>query len=112
MGTIIKYKNYIAEVELDDTILHGRILNLRNVITFETTDATKVQEEFKNAVNDYIEWCKEDGVEPEKPYSGNLFFRTTPKTHKEIQNYATAHGKTMNNVLEEAWNAFLSKKLG
>jgi predicted HicB family RNase H-like nuclease len=34
-------------------------------------------------VDDYIEWCLEEGVQPEKPYSGNFNVRLPPSLHRE-----------------------------
>ncbi|HNU92863.1 MAG TPA: type II toxin-antitoxin system HicB family antitoxin, partial [Spirochaetota bacterium] len=28
-------------------------------------------------------WCKEEGVEPEKPYSGKFNLRISPELHRE-----------------------------
>ena len=48
------------------------LINSRSVITFHGTTVDELEEEFHNSVNDYLEWCKEDCVETEKPYSGRF----------------------------------------
>lgn len=69
--TMLEYKGYVAEVEFDDTIevLHGRVVNSEPypIATFEATDAKSVRKEFERSVDEYLEWCAEDGVEPRRP---------------------------------------------
>ena len=44
----------------------------------------ELRREFQLSVDDYLEWCKEDGVTPEKPYSGKFNLRLTPELHKKV----------------------------
>ena len=69
---MMKYKGYIGMVEYDDEahIFHGEVVNTRDVITFEGESVQEIEQAFHGSVDDYIDWCREDGVEPEKPYSG------------------------------------------
>ncbi len=53
-------------------------------------------------MDDYLAFCAERGEEPEKPYSGNLPFRTTPELHRRIALAATAAGKSINAWLSDA----------
>ena len=43
-----------------------------------------MENEFHASVDDYLEWCKEYGVEPEKPYSGKFNVRISPLLHDKI----------------------------
>ena len=43
-----------------------------------------MENKFHASVDDYLEWCKEDGVEPEKPYSGKFNVRISPLLHGKI----------------------------
>ena len=65
------YKGYVAKIEYDEdnNVFTGMVINTRTVITFSGTSVQELEKEFKNSVEDYLEWCKEDGVSPEKPYS-------------------------------------------
>ena len=66
------YKGYVAKIEFDEdnSIFTGMVINTRTVITFSGTSVRELEKEFRNSVEDYLEWCREDGVSPEKPYSG------------------------------------------
>lgn len=61
----IQYKGYIANIKYDteNNILHGKIENIEDLIVFESTDITKIEDEFHKAVDDYIAFCKEIGKE-------------------------------------------------
>ena len=70
----MEYKGYIARVELDDEagILHGEVINTRDVITFEGTSIEELREALADSVDDYLAFCAEQGQEPETPFSGTF----------------------------------------
>jgi len=114
MSGVIKYKGYTAQVEFDSdaNVFHGEVLHLRDVITFEGTSVEELEEEFKNSVEDYLEWCAEEGQEPEKPYSGQFLTRTTPEIHRDAATAAAARGSSLNAYVTEAIEEKLGRDLG
>ncbi len=66
------YKGYAGMAEYDDEagIFHGEVINTRDVITFEGESLSDAEKAFRESVDDYLAWCREDGKEPDKPYSG------------------------------------------
>jgi predicted HicB family RNase H-like nuclease len=66
---ILEYQGYRASVEpdIDAGILFGRVLDVTTVITFAAERVDEIVERFHEAIDDYIEWCQEDGIEPEAP---------------------------------------------
>jgi predicted HicB family RNase H-like nuclease len=101
--TIMTYKNYTAEVEIDPDakVLAGRVLYLRDVIVFEGETVDDAEQQFQASVDDYLAWCAERGKEPEKPFSGKLPFRTTPEHHRKIALAAAQTGKSINAWMDE-----------
>ena len=81
----MKYKGYVAKIEYDEDnrIFTGMVINTRTVITFSGTSVKELESEFKNSVEDYLEWCKEDGISPEKPYSGKLNLRLRERRSRQ-----------------------------
>ena len=67
----MEYKGYAAEVEFDDSVglLHGSIVNSGDypVATFEAADWKKLRKEFRLSVDEYLDFCKEAGIEPMRP---------------------------------------------
>jgi predicted HicB family RNase H-like nuclease len=57
-------------------------------------------------VDDYLEFCKERGEKPEKPFSGKFVVRISPALHRAITLCAAEHKESVNayvrEVLEEA----------
>ncbi|MDI9426017.1 MAG: type II toxin-antitoxin system HicB family antitoxin [Spirochaetota bacterium] len=82
---MMEYKGYIGVVNYypDAKIFHGDVINTRDVITFQGTSVKEIEKAFKDSIDDYIKWCKEEGVEPEKPYSGKFNLRISPELHRE-----------------------------
>lgn len=97
------YKGYTAHVEIDPdaNILCGRVLDIKDVITFKGETVEEARQAFQDSVDDYLEWCEELGEEPDKPFSGKLPFRTTPEHHRKIFIAATKAGKSINAWMDE-----------
>lgn len=82
----MRYKEYIAKVVYDDEadIFHGDVINIRDVITFQGRSVEGLKQAFMDSVEDYLEFCKERGEDPDKPYSGRFTINLPPDLHKKI----------------------------
>ena len=102
----MEYKGYFARVEFDDeaNILHGEVINLRDVITFEGESVEELRNAFTDSVEDYLEFCAERGEDPEKPYSGKFLVRVGPDLHKTLVIQARKNGKSLNTWVSDALN--------
>jgi len=103
---MMTYKGYTATVEFDDSVgrLHGRVVNSGPypVATFEATDVDGLQAEFRRSVDEYLLSCQEDGVEPQRPFSGKLNVRLGPELHQSIARSATESGLSLNKWICQA----------
>jgi predicted HicB family RNase H-like nuclease len=101
---MMNYKGYLGTVEYDDhaKIFHGDIINTRDVITFQGTTVKEIERAFRDSIDDYLAWCKEDGVEPEKPYSGRFNVRLSPDLHRQIAVIAKKRRVSLNSFVEKA----------
>ncbi|BAY39971.1 HicB protein [Nostoc sp. NIES-2111] len=99
----MRYKGYEAVVEFDDEaeIFHGEVINIRDVITFQADNVKDLKQAFHDSIDDYLEFCKERGEEPEKPFSGKLMLRINPELHKTIAVKAKKEGKSLNSWIEK-----------
>ena len=106
---MMEYKGYFAKVDFDAdaNVLHGEVINLRDVITFEGESVNELKTAFMDSVDDYLAFCAERGEEPEKPYSGKFVVRVEPELHKNITLEARKTGKSLNVWVKDA----LSKAL-
>ena len=101
---MMEYRGYLGMVEYDEQakIFHGDIINTRDVITFQGTSVKEIENAFRDSINDYICWCKEEGVEPEKPYSGKFNVRLSPELHRKIAILAKKKRVSLNSFVEKA----------
>lgn len=97
----MKYKEYIGRVEFDDGagIFHGEGINLRDVITFYGSSVAQLREEMQKSVEEYLEFCREQGREPEEPFSGEIVIQADPKLHRRVALEAAHHHVTMNSYI-------------
>lgn len=100
----MQYGDYVARIMLDEArgVLHGRVENLADVISFEGATVEELQKEFEESVNLYLKVCKKRGIEPKRPYSGKFVVRLNPTLHREIAVAADRHGESINKWVERA----------
>ena len=105
---MIKYKNYAGVVEYDDQgkIFIGEVIGLRDMVTFQGRSAAELEKSFKQSIDLYLEMCKRDGLEPQKPFSGRFNLRLTPELHRQIAERAALEKTSLNefvsHILEDA----------
>ena len=77
---MMTYKGYRAKVEFDYDagVLHGQVVNTRDVIFFEGTSVEELNREFRFSIDDYLAMCAERGEEPDKPFSGESASQDQP----------------------------------
>lgn len=95
---MMEYKGNLGEAEFDESVgvLHGRVVNVRPILTFESDRASDVRSAFEDTVDDYLAWYAEDGREPEQPFSGTLLMGGTPELHRAVALAAARQNKSMN----------------
>ena len=112
MKNMLEYKGYLGSLQFsaDDRVFYGKIEHIRSLVTFEGTDVESLEEAFREAVDDYLATCRELGREPEKPFKGAFNVRTGEERHRRASVYAATHHKSLNQVVNEALDTYLSLK--
>ena len=66
----MKYKGFIGSVNYNeaDGVFSGKIEGIDGLVTFEGAGIQELTEEFHKAVEDYLIFCKEQGLSPKKSY--------------------------------------------
>ncbi|MDR1726576.1 MAG: type II toxin-antitoxin system HicB family antitoxin [Acidobacteriota bacterium] len=92
------YRGYTARVDFDgrDDIFVGRVLGTRDAIVFHADTVDGLRNEFKVSVDDYLAFCAERGIAPDKPASGRLMLRIPPEVHAAAVVAAKAAGESLN----------------
>jgi len=109
----MEYKGYTAQVVFspEDKVLVGKIIGIVDSITFEALSVPELEQEFKNAVDDYLEFCEEVGKSPDKPYKGQFNVRIDPSLHRQMAIKATLNGTSLNQEVENAIREYLENKV-
>ena len=103
-GKLMKYKDYVGTIEpdIDTGVLFGRVIGLRDAITFQGDTVPELIKAFHDSVDDYLAFCEERGESPEKPYSGKFLVRVHPKLHRKLAICAAAKDVSLNDLVKGA----------
>ena len=108
---MMKYKGYTAKVQFDADagLLHGELEDISDVVTFQADSVADLEAEFHTAVDEYLEFCKEEGREPSRPFSGKLVLRMNPDLHRAASMTARISKQSLNAFIRSAVEAAVQK---
>lgn len=111
MNDILEYKGYFAKIKYDhtDKILYGKIEGIKDFVNFESESALEIEKEFRQAVDDYIEYCKQKGDIPDRAYKGKFNVRISSELHKKAAMKALEEDKSLNQLVEDAIRDYVGK---
>lgn len=68
IGAVLKFRNYLGSIEYaeESETLHGQVLHVRDLVTYEAETAKELKKAFQDSVNDYLETCAAEGIESNK----------------------------------------------
>ena len=98
----MNYKGYVGSVDFsaDDNCLFGKVLGIRSLVSYEAESVAGLRREFESAVDDYLAFCAEKNIAPEKPYRGSFNVRIAPDVHRRLAEAASRQGVSMNKFVE------------
>jgi len=104
MSDLMEHKGYYGTVEYSssDGVLFGKVIGIKGLISYEGDSIDNLKLDFENAINDYLDMCAVEGVQPQRSYKGKFNVRVSPEVHKSLILYSAAHGQTLNSTVEEA----------
>lgn len=110
-ATLMSHAGYqgTGEVSLEDGCLHGRVLHINDLVTYEAETVAGLVEQFKAAVDDYLAHCREVGKQPDRPYTGSFNVRLGPDRHRRLVESAEAAGISLNEQLCRVIDRFYAK---
>lgn len=100
----IQYGDYVATLDYDPDMemFAGRVINTADVITFYGASVADLKRDFEISVRSHLEFCRKQGIEPSKPFSGNLNLRMGPERHREAAIAAAREDVSLNAWLIDA----------
>lgn len=98
----LTYNGYTATIAYnsDDEVFFGKVIGVNDLIVFEGTSVTELKAGFKEAVDDYLETCKQIGKSPDKTYKGVFNVRVPAGLHKKVATFASQHDVTLNDFVK------------
>ena len=72
------------------------------LIPFSSQTSKNIRKEFKNSLRIFLAVCEENGISPNKEFSGKFNLRINPKLHSEIAAKAIGENKSINQWVSEA----------
>jgi len=104
---VLEYKGYTGKVEFDPDagVFHGEVIDLRDVVTFQGTSVDEIEEAFRISVDDYLDFCRELGEAPDRPFTGRFMLRLPPRLHRKAYVNAVREGKSLNQWIADRIDA-------
>ena len=102
---IMKYKGYYAKIEYsdEDECFCGQIEGLKHdSISFEGQTVKELKKDFKDAIDHYLETCKEYNMKPEKQCKGSLNVRLGVELHNEVKLKSEEKNISINEFIKQA----------
>lgn len=104
MKDTLSFNDYIGSVHFngEDEVFYGKIEGIEDLITFEGKTVTELKTAFEEAVEDYLELCKENNKRIEKTYKGSFNVRISPELHRKVKRTALKKGMSLNQFIQKA----------
>ena len=101
---VLVYQDFIGTVHLsaDDNLFYGKIAGINDLVTFQGHTVSELRKAFEDAVDDYVELCREAGKDPMKSFKGTFNVRVDPNLHRRAFQAATASGQSLNQLVQDA----------
>jgi predicted HicB family RNase H-like nuclease len=111
MSTTLQHRGYDGSVEYsaENKMLHGRVVGIRDMISFGGKSVRELEKNFCEAVDEYLEFCKKRGKVPNKPFKGSLSVRLRDGLHTKAAIFAEKNDKKINTVINDALDEYLAK---
>ncbi len=103
-NNVFEYKEYIgsAEVDPESKTLFGRLLFITDVIAYSGNTVDGLEAAFREAVDDYLQTCKDAGDIPDVPCKGTFNVRVGPVIHRDVALAARRIGLGLNEFVCKA----------
>ena len=103
MMNVMEIQGYKAIIKYDPVIdkFRGEFVALNGGADFYASNIKDLHKEGKISIKVFLEMCREEGISPQKEYSGKFNLRVTPKLHAEVAAKAASEGKSLNKCVAD-----------
>ena len=109
----LTYKGYVGSIEYskEDGILFGKVLGIKSLISYEGETGSTLEEDFMEAIDEYIADCKKLNIKEEKPFKGSFNVRVPSSLHREAVLKARELNTSLNRFVSESIREKLLQKV-
>lgn len=106
---MLEYKGYHAEIihNKEENYYVGRLYGIQDLVTFEGETKEEVEADFRLAVDDYLEFCRADGKEPNREDDG--IFKVNYNLYQTVKDAAKKAGENYNTFVEKILADYFAK---
>lgn len=104
MTTLLQYKGYLGsvEVDVDEGFAYGRLMFIKDVVSYRSDAIKGIRAAFQAAVDDYLATCAELGDAPDTPCKGTFNVRLGPDLHHAAAISSARVGVSLNEWVKQA----------
>ena len=106
---LLQYKGFFGSFEIspEDDIFFGKVEFIDDLVSYEGSTPKELEAAFIEAVDDYVETCKELGRDPQKPYKGTFNVRCGANLHKQAAIKAKTLDINLNELVKRALESYV-----
>ena len=112
MNDILEYKGYYGNVHFsaEDDAFIGEVIGINDTIVFEGETVEELKGSFHQAVDDYLDACKEVSKSPDKTYKGSFNVRIPADLHRQAALVAAVKKVSLNDFVKYAIGETIEKE--
>ncbi|MCF8371843.1 MAG: type II toxin-antitoxin system HicB family antitoxin [Bacteroidales bacterium] len=110
----LEYNGYTGTIEYshEDGLLFGKVLGINGLISYEGDTGKALEDDFKTAIDDYLSTCKENDMQPEKPFKGSFNVRIPTDLHRKAALLALEEKVSLNVIVADSIRSRVEKYPG
>jgi len=100
----LEHKSYTGSIEYskEDDLLYGKVLGIRGLISYEGRTGQELENDFREAIEEYLLDCTREGIAPERPFKGNFNVRISSELHQKATLLAIEDKMSLNSFVAES----------
>lgn len=112
MKNLLRYKGFLGTVEFsdEDNVLFGKVIGIRDHISYEGATIKDLKKDFKEAIDYQIAYCKKTNQPIHKSLTGNFNVRINPELHQQVARASTEKGISLNKYVQEAIQSYVQEE--
>jgi len=104
MKDVLTCRGLVGSVRFssEDSVLLGKIEGIDDLVSFEGESVAELKRSFREAVEDYVQLCKESGKAVYRSCRGSFNVRLSPELHRKAIMVSQERGISLNQLVQSA----------